>query len=54
MSLAEEIRALKSNIRATQADLETGMAMAMANVEGGELPPVEVTAGPPRKCSEQN
>jgi hypothetical protein len=45
MSLAEEVEALKTTIRATQADLETGMAMAMTNVEEGELPPVEVTAG---------
>ena len=45
MSLADEVEALKTNIRATQADLETGMAMAMANVGEGELPPVEMTAG---------
>ena len=44
MSLAEEIGALKSNIKATEAELEMGIAMAMANVDEGELPPVEVTA----------
>ena len=44
MSLAEEIGSLKSNVKAAEADLETGMAMAMANVDEGELPPVEVTA----------
>lgn len=45
MSLAEELEVIMAGIKATQADLETGMAMAMANVEEGELPPVEVTAG---------
>jgi hypothetical protein len=45
MSLAEEIGALKSSIKAAEADVEMGMAMAMANVDEGELPPVEVTAG---------
>jgi hypothetical protein len=45
MGLVEDIEAIKTAIRVTQADLEAGMATAMANAEEGGLPPVEVTAG---------